>query len=374
MNLKRTSYVMGIFLVGLMGLSALFPLISQNAQTQQARPTPTVAPTMPPPPDTSAITFDQTYLHPSGLFTVAEPTGWTSSQPETSGDNVRALFSNPDAQSIIQVDVTRLPAAEGPVTLDDVDAYFNDTYLASSWRNYTNVSTSSRERVNDRLVLDFSMSASGQTYVARQTSWTDGDWVYSVRVVTPSNATSALIYLLNGVAESVQPQKEFLGTPFNWKAYFDQQNTTIIRFPTSWTVADSAPGRPASIESGDDTVLRVQTTANAAVESESAAREWVENNRAGASILSVEPVSREGVDGYSVAYSFTTVDGDRSSGLAVLLNGPDDRLHVANLRFPGADVDLNAAEADAAYSDLVTVMQSFMVLPDLANVTTSPAG
>jgi hypothetical protein len=372
MSLKGWSYIIGIMMVGIMGLSAIMPLLTQNTLNQQAQVEPTALPTLPPPPNTSAITFDQTYLHPSGLFTVAEPTGWTSSQPETSGDNVRALFSNTDAQSIIQVDVTQLPTTDGPVTLDDVDAYFTDTYLNSSWRNYTNVDTSSRQREDDRLVLDFSMSSNNQTYVARQESWTDGEWVYSVRVVMPSNATNALIYLLDGVAATVQPQKEFYGTPFNWSAYFDQQETSIIRFPSEWILADSAPGRPASIEGGD-TILRVETDAAATVDSEDAARTWVENARSGANILSVEPVAREGLEGYAVAYSYKTVDGDSTSGLAVLLNGPDEKLHVANLRFPGADVDLNTTEAVASHSDLLQVMNSFTVLPSLANVTTSPA-
>ena len=38
---------------------------------------------------------------------------------------------------------------------------------------------------------------------------------------------------------------------------------------------------------------------------------------------------------------YTTVDGSQESGLAVLLNGPDGTLHVANLLFPASDVDLN---------------------------------
>jgi hypothetical protein len=373
MTLKSWSYVIGILMVAIMGLSAIMPLLSQNTlNTPRTQVEPTPQPTLPPPPDTSTITFDKTYLHPSGLFTVAEPSGWTSSQPETSGDNVRALFSNTNAQSIVQVDVTQLPASDGPVTLDDVDAYFNDTYLSSSWRNYTNVDTSNRQRVDDKLVLDFSMTANGQTYVARQKSWTDGEWVYSVRVVMPSNATNALVYVLDNVAETIQPQKEFFGTPFNWKAYFDQQDTSLIRFPSEWTLADSAPGKPASIQGLGNTTLRVETAADAVVDSEDAARAWVEASRSGANILSVKPVTRDGVEGYSVAYSYKTLDGDSTSGLAVLLNGPDEKLHVANLRFPGADVDLNAEENVAAHSDLLQVMNSFTIQPELANVTTSP--
>src|SRR5690606_1930009 len=154
---------------------------------------------------------------------------------------------------------------------------------------------------DDELVIDFALTLRGQTYVARQKAWTDGDWIYSTRVVMPENATQALLYLLDNVAATLEPQKAFAGTPLNWEAYFDQQDTHIIRFPSSWTLADSAPGKPASITGEDNTALRVQTEAGTVINSEADARAWVENLRSGTNILSVKPVSREGSEGYSVA-------------------------------------------------------------------------
>ena len=187
---------------------------------------------------------------------------------------------------------------------------------------------------------------------------------------SPENAIDALRYLVDNVTESVKANSTYASLPLNWKAYFDQQDTHIIRYPADWTLADSAPGRPTSIE-GNDATLRVETEADAAVSSEDDARNWVEQLRAGANILSVEPVSRDGNEGYAVSYSYRTVDGDPQSGLAVLLNGQDNKLHVANLRFSAADVDLNADELDEQYSDLASVMATFDIMPDLAGVTTN---
>ncbi|HLV33687.1 MAG TPA: hypothetical protein VKY59_01180 [Spirillospora sp.] len=377
MTLKRWTYVIGFLLVGVMGLSTLLPVLAprnlSSPVTEPVQPTP--MPTFPPPPDTSAISFDQLYLHPSGLFTVAYPTGWTPSQPITTTDNVRAVFSNTDALGVIQVDINRPPAAdEAPLTLDNVDSYFNTGWMQASWREYSSWEESSRQRTaDDELVIDFALTLRGQTYVARQKAWTDGDWIYSTRVVMPENATQALLYLLDNVAATLEPQKAFAGTPLNWEAYFDQQDTHIIRFPSSWTLADSAPGKPASITGEDNTALRVQTEAGTVINSEADARAWVENLRSGTNILSVKPVSREGSEGYSVAYTLRTVDGDMQSGLAVLLNGPEDRLHVANLRFPGANIDLNADDLAETYSDLVSVMNSFNVMPHLAGAATDIA-
>jgi hypothetical protein len=373
MTLKRWSYLIGISMVAILILSAILPLIApNNINTPQQRVEPTPAPTLPPPPDLSAITFDQIYLHPSGLFTVAEPSGWLPSQPITASSNARAVFSNSTAQSVIQVDIDRPTVAEeGPLTLDNVDALFNQSWLSASWRQYSRWEESSRIRTEDeRLVIDFALTSNNQTYVARQTAWTDGEWIYSVRVVMPQNATEALLFLLDNVAATLQPQKEFATTPFDWKAYFDPQDAHIIRYPSNWTLADSAPGKPASIEGTNGTLLRVEAVADTVISSADDARAWVENLRGGASVLSVESISRDETEGFAVAYSYRTVDGDPASGLAVLLNGADNKLHVANLRFPGSEIDLNADTVSESYTDLVALMNSFTLRPDLVGVQT----
>ena len=371
--MKRFTYVFGVLMTIIMIGSLVLPGLTRGLRdtVTEVPPTPTALPPTPLPD--SAISFDKTYLHPSGLFTVAEPSGWSPSQPEMTSDNVRAVFSNGDARSIIQVDVTALPSAtEGPITLDQVDALFNSSWLAETWRSYSSWSESDRQRTdNDELVIDFELTSSSQNYVARQQSWTDGRWVYSVRVVTPENGTEMLLYLLDQEAASLQPSRVFEGLPFNWSAYFDPLSTHIIRYPDTWAVEDSAPGQPTSI-SGDTstTALRVETQADTVVDSEDAASTWVEDLRPGTNVLSIEAIDRDETSGYSVAYDFKTVDGDTESGLAVLLNGPDDTLHVANLRFLANDVDLNAAGLDARYLDMVDVMQSFYVMPQLAGVDT----
>jgi hypothetical protein len=373
--MKRFTYIFGFVMAAIMVMSVILPAISPRSTqpTTQDVVEPTALPTFPPPPEPSTISFDQTYLHPSGLFTVAEPTGWLPSQPETTRDSARAVFSNGAAQSIIQVDVNEpVEPAAAPLTLDDVDARYNTSWLASSWREYSSWDESSRERTaDDRLVMDFELTSRNQTYVARQEAWTDGEWIYSVRVVTPENATGTLVYLLDNVAESLEPQKALANTPFSWTAYFDPQDTHVIRYPSTWNLEDSAPGRPASISGAERAVLRVEA-ADQVVGSADAASAWVASLRPGTNVLSVETVERGESAGYSVAYSFSTADGDTQSGLAVLLNGPNDRLHVANLRFPGSDVDLNAVTDEAVeYDEFITVMESFTVVPEWASVSTS---
>lgn len=72
---QRITLFLGIFLSFGMVASVVLPLL-QNQITNsqgQVRPTSTPRPTQPAPPDTATITFDSTYLHPSGLFTAAIP-------------------------------------------------------------------------------------------------------------------------------------------------------------------------------------------------------------------------------------------------------------------------------------------------------------
>lgn len=369
---RRFATYFAIFMVVVMGATAILPAFSNNLTTQPIDPVqPTVAPppTFPPPLPPSSISFDEVYLHPSGIFTIAEPSGWEASEPPAMQEGVRATLSNLDAQSVVQVDLDKPPREDeaAALTLDDVDARFTTSWLEDSWRRYTSWrETGQRRREDDRVIMDFVLTSNNQTYVARQEAWTDGNLIYSVRVVTPENATDMLLHVLDGVAASLTVNEAFVDTPFDWDAYYDSSDQYIIRYPDSWTLADSAPGQPTSISGSSGESLRLETR-EGAVADEDAARAVVGTLRPGAEILSVQPVTRGEEEGFAVAYSYQTVDGDQQSGLAVLLNGADEQLHVANLRFDGAGVDLNSEEGRASYTHLAEVVDTFAIMPGLTS-------
>jgi len=362
---KTATIIVGVIMLVAIVSSAIVPALNASRnQTNQTSPTDVPIPTFPPPiANLNNIAFDQTYLHPSGLFTVAQPAGWDQVQPLTNTDTARVTMTNTNALSVIEVSVVK-PGA--PVTnLDELDARYTTEYLRQSWSRYRDERETARKRDGDRLIIDFEMTLQQATYVARQVSWTDGDWIYEVRVVVPENAVDTLVYVLDNLIPTLHPNKQFASTPLDWAAYFDSQANDIIRYPSNWTLGDSAPGRLASITFENSIALRLQTEADTTVADEDAARAWVEANRSGATILSVQPVTRGEASGYSVAYSFTDIDGEGHSGLAVLLNGADNRVYSANLRFQGADVDLNAAEVAEQYATFKQVMDTFMVLPPM---------
>lgn len=363
---KRVTIILGLVMVIAMGSSVILPLLRVNTPTSATQATATPAPTLPPPiTDLSSIGLDTTYVHPSGLFSVTDPTGWTPGQPVNNTETVEIAFSNTNQGSVVQA-IVYIPsvAPEAPLTLDSVDAYWSTEMLAQSWSRYSNWRETSPERIRegDRLITDFELTLRDQKYVARQSAWTDGSWIYNLRVVAPENATDMLKYLVDTLAPTLKPITQFAGTPAQWNAYIDQTTGLAMRFPATWAIADSAPGRPASI-SADGLTLRLENIQDAAVQDADSAQVWVESTRPNISIVSTNPIERQDYSGYSVAYSYTDADGETQSGLALLLNGDDNSLYTANLRLTAAGVDLNSEDASGMYADVIEALSTFTILP-----------
>jgi len=179
-------------------------------------------------------------------------------------------------------------------------------------------------------------------------------------VVVPRNATDLLDFLLDPVIDSIKPQTQFQTTPVTWNAYYDERSNAILRHPNGWAVTDGGdPGEPTSYALPDGSLLRVEAQATT-IADEDAARAWVENLRAGVTANTVEAIERNGGSGYGVSYTLTTPDGEEQSGYAVLLNAEgDEGLHTAFTLIPQAGVDLNNADDQPQYNDLINALNSF---------------
>ncbi len=362
---KRFTVVIGVIMSVAMVGSLILPLLSgQVAQSdfgaEAPQPTPLPEPTFPPPPDISTIDFDATLLHPSGLFTVAAPTGWIPASNSNTADELRAGLSNSAAQSILEARIIKNHS--GISAGEELSAYFDRNWLQNSWREYWSWDETSRKiSDDDRVVIDFNLTRSRSYFIARQESWLqDGD-IYSARVVTAENAPRELKYLLEGLVKSVRRIQDFADAPFDWQAYFDNLDKHIIRYPADWQLTDAAEGLPATIAS--DTATLVVETSDVALASEAEASDWIEKWRDGLEALSVESIDVGGASGYRVSYQIQTLDGATDSGLSVMLNGFDDRLHVANARL--LDVDLDLLQVDSAEHPLIAVLDSFRLMPEL---------
>jgi hypothetical protein len=360
---NRNYVIFCIVMVVVLGLSAFAPLIPTNNTQTAVPPTPTQPPVIPTPiADLSSISFDNRVVSESGLFSVAVPTGWEVGSNIGTTNEAQMTQRNASASSVIE---TRVILPTEPITdIAGVQSYFNDAWLQSSWRDYTSWNKSGDEVVGDNYIADFSLARTGSDFIARQEAWTDGTWLYMVRVVTPTNASDMLKYILEGVKASLTPNTQFVGSPFDWKSYFDTTNKYLIRFPQTWAVTDSASGKPTSL-AGEGATIRIETVA-ATVADADAASAWVESTY-GATVTSVEPVERFGNTGFAVAYQVPNVDGGSSSGYAVILNN-GDQVSVADLRFAAANVDLNTVEADSQYSPWKAILDTFGIFPNITGI------
>ncbi len=357
-NAQRVYWVVGVGLAILMGLSLFAPALAPTTQPQADIPEPTNTPAPTPPPpitDFSGISFTaEEYLHPSGLFAVSVPTGWEPSAPVNSGVQAQASMNNPNALSVVEASLQKPDPL--PDTLDALSAIYTRNFLSGSWARYSSWEELSRrnDEENNRLLIDFRLERQGQTFLARQASWFDEDYVYLVRVVAPDNMIDLMNFMLEEMLDEIRVQPQFIGTPLIWNGYFDPQDQHILRYPQEWQITDEVAGGPTSIESRDGARLRVEARADDTVGDEEAATAFVESLLPGAQVLTAQPVTRNDAEsGFSVSYQLPDPDGAPQSGLAVLLNGADGQLHIANGLVANTDVDFNAidATAEAAESD-----------------------
>src|SRR4051812_2540538 len=94
---RRASIILGGIMIVAIALSAILPIFTNNAASALNTPVATDAPTVTAPPvvtDFSGIKFDTDYLHPSGLFSIADPTGWIPGQQTTKSDGVEITMNN----------------------------------------------------------------------------------------------------------------------------------------------------------------------------------------------------------------------------------------------------------------------------------------
>ncbi len=357
---QRLYTYFAITIAVLMALSVIFPLFSlNNPVMQEIEPTAFPTPTKPAPPaDMNAISFDNLYLHNSGLFTVGQPTGWEPAVPVNNAAEASIRMSHTDY--LAQIDSFSIaPVAGSATTVEDVGNHFTD--VSTVVRGYSNPRETGRRVEGDRLVIDYEASLSGQPYIGRQIAWSEAGRIYGVRVIAPDNMRDLLLYLLENQIATLKPTELFAESPSGWTSFYNPQAGEIIRYPANWSVVDGRVGFPVTIQGGSGEVLRLEVPAEQQVADEAAAQAYFETLRPGATVVSVTPVERNGGTGFAVAFSERTLDGEGQSGLTVLLNGNDDLLHAASIRIPLADLDMNALPGDAGLTatDGVNVINSF---------------
>jgi hypothetical protein len=292
------------------------------------------------------VSFAEYYLHPSGMYALPQPTGFAISEPASQRGLAQVNMVNNAQLAVIDAFIEDASLPPGTtLTVDDLSGRFTPDVLAASWSRFQRYTETARRVEGDYLLIDFEVTLNRQIFIARQKVRTDGDWIYVVRVLTPANAADYLRFLVDRMAESFVPFKQFAGMPFEWRSLYNPDSGVIIRYPDTWTITDNAINRSTSIDGSANEALRVELRPGAAVTDAAAAQAVILAERPNATLLTTEPVTRGELSGFAVSYAYTNADGDPFSGYAVLLNTAAGDLNLANLRFPGDAIDLTAIRA-----------------------------
>lgn len=329
-----------------------------------ALPLPTV------PPGGTPVIVTGTYFHPSGVFSLPEIEGWNLPVTDPEELIVPSDFQpvsragvtliNSLAASVIHVFAERNPN----VTFDSVEAlntFYDEASLAEAWVRYTGGWRElSRGVEDDTFVISFELQFEQQTYLGRQISRLDGDWLTVMRLVVPGNNLLLLDRLQSTLTAGFRIWPEALVAPLDWRTLAD--SGYAIRYPPDWRQTDGGRGRPYTLSgtlNGETFRLTTRAVAASAVTSEDEARAWVRANVARPTIQTVAPITRGETTGFEVSYLDADADGNRRSALVILLNGAEGTLYAATFLGTMGGRDLLAE--DSAPEALATMRESFFV-------------
>ncbi len=356
-----------VLIIGSLLLTTVAPALtglqdSSSPPTQQPQAAePTLAPVTFPTPDPSGpmVAVASIHIHPSAVFYVAHPQGF-SATPTTQHNIASVSLVDPQRYSVVHAYVQQYDA---PQSVSDLDAENTPGVSAASWSEYDNWVETGRGIRDDRLVIDFELTLGQNTYLARHITWPAAEeptWVYILRLVVPGNYTALLDELEARIIPSYHLLPDSLSVPLAWPAVVDPTSGYTIRYPDTWQYIDGGWGRITTL-SGSEATLTLSGSDEQITE-EMAAQEWVMAARPGAEVLAVNAIERAYGAGFAVAYGFADADGEPHSGLALLLNGADRRLVSASLRLPAGGVNL-LEDTDEAYTEVRSMLGTFAVLP-----------
>lgn len=379
--------IAGVFLfVALFALSAL-PLNQFTDPTSSLGTTPEAAQGLPAvPAGGTPVRLGQTYYHPTGLFSVPGVETWVLPQDgaETITPRVEnllsragATFVNNDVGSVTHAFVENEPS-RNLATPQDLNTYYTSEVLAEGWRNYDGGWTETERRVEEgRIVINFDLKHGTLTYLGRQISRMEQNWLMVLRLVAPTNNPALLDALEAAYAPGFRLWLQAKNAPMNWASLIDKAAGYIVRYPPEWRQIDGAPGRPYTISGKlgqyDWTMIAAHTPGQT-VKTEDEARAWLLRTYPNAVVQTVKTETFNESVPISLSYTVPDADGNRRSQVITLLSG-NNSLYTVRLQGGSGDL-LTDSTLPAEFS---MIRSTFFLIPFEAALPTptpapSPAG
>jgi hypothetical protein len=382
-NLTSRIFTLLIILVLVLGGLASIP---QTAQ-QNLTPSPTtvsiptvVFPVVP--EGGTPVNSDYTYFHPSGVISIPHLLGWdlSAGSEETQAPTdatkltrVGSTFINSAALSVVHVFAER-NAERKATKLEDLNGYYDKDNLNGAWENFKGGwKELNRTTAGDSFIINFELNLDGNTYLGRQISRFNNEWLMVMRIVSPNNNPALLDSLQSAIAPKYQFWTQALSVPLTWATIADYASGYVIRFPPDWRLLDGAVGKPFTVAGKlgtNDVTLSTRTEPNKSIKSEDDARSYVQAAVKNATLLTVKAANVNDVSGFVVSYSAPDADGNKRSAVTTLLNGTNGTLYVATLQSSALGQDLLDSANSAIPIEFTQIRNSFFLLPTAQLVPT----
>ena len=371
-------------IIALLGLVTVFALsgllgITRQTTTPGVSPTPGIGSptplTFPTVPSTGTVlTLDQTYIHPSALFSVPHIVSWdlppNGEEKVDPSNGVKisragATFINGAVLSVAHVFVERDPDRKAKAVAD-LDAYYNKANLDAAWTNFIGGYKETKRRTDgDKFIIDFELYLNGNIFLGRQVSQFDGDWLKVTRLVTPDNNPQLMDNLQETIWSRFTVYMAQANIPIFWPSVTDSVFGYVVRYQPGWNLVNGTAGNPFIVAGplrGANITMTTKAEPGKSVKADTDARAWVTAKQATNAILTVQPATINGVSGFNVSYSDPDTDGNARSAVSTLLNGPTGSLYSVTFVSSTRGIDFLGTDPTVP-GELAQLRGTFMLIP-----------
>ncbi|NDJ86252.1 MAG: hypothetical protein GYB66_10230 [Chloroflexi bacterium] len=337
-------------------------------------------------PAAENISGDPPHIHSRGLYHIFRPAA-----PNWFIEQDRYVQPENEAETIFRGDCAVIHILLEPgVNYDSPESlsqdFLTDAYFDQEWSLYESWERTEERTEGNLAINEFTLTTSerpGESnapqsaphcpneYHARQISWVDSSFLYTLRLVVTTDDTESLDQLQDLIIPSwvVYPRMTDFLDDASLRARGSVDAGYLVMLPTTWFAErtsgplDTYVGSPPL----EDFQITMESRSESSIVTLEDATAWLNDFRqTGVEIMNSETVEQQFADGFLISYTFETIDGDPFSAVIALLTSGEGELHIAELYGPVSDIDLlqDIPEDDIA-RDAQTIIRSFTVLaPD----------
>ncbi len=380
-----------LFLVAIFAVSGLQLNNSSSTTVNGTSLAPTAAPGSPTAltfptvaPNGTALVPDYTYFHSSGAFSIPHLVGWDlpgqggeeSTDPSQGGGTLSragATFINSNVLSVVHIFAENDPKGTEK-TLADLDKYYDKANLTAAWTNFTGgYKETGRRTEGDQFVIDFQLFLTGNTYLARQISRFDHNWLIVIRLVAPDNNPQLLDQLEKAEWTNVVFYPNEVAPALTWQSVADTATGYLIKFPPTWNKIQGAPGTPFVItgtSGGNPVTMTTRADPGKSIKTEADARAWITAQNAQAVVTTIQSTTSGDASGFNVSYNNPDRDGNARSDIVTLLNGTNGTLYSTDILSAARGVDLLSTSDKSVPPELAQIRASYMLFAPSRMVAT----